>query len=208
LPEWRGRRTALRALALGISLAAHAAIYFSAGSGAGAAAGPAHDAVAASKVMTVSLVPAGVSGEAGGGSDAGQPARTASAEPPAPARNDDAALFPLPAPQRPYYFPASQLTQKPLVLQDIPANLTLDLPDAPAQAAVLRLLINEAGGIDKVMVDELSVPEAAAQAIAEAFRHIRFRPGEKDGTPVKSQLKIEIMLESLAEPSSPAMGLP
>jgi hypothetical protein len=120
------------------------------------------------------------------------------------ARNEAAALLPLPAPARPHYFPVSQLTLRPVVLQDIPANLALDLPDAPAQAAVLRLLINEHGGIDKVIVDESSVPESAAQAIAEAFRSIRFRPGELEGTPVKSQLKIQIVLESMAQPSAAA----
>jgi hypothetical protein len=203
-----GRRGGLRALAFGISLAAHVAIYSLVDFNGGAVARPAHDAAAATNVMTVGLLPANLSGDARretgpglSGRAAAEPRHAAESLPPA-TRIDTAALLSLPAPQRPHYFPVSQLTQKPLVLRDIPSNLTLDVPDAPAHAAVLRLLINEAGDIDKVIVDEVSVPEHAVRAISEAFRNIRFRPGEKDGAPVKSQLKIQIMLESMVQPPS------
>jgi hypothetical protein len=214
LPDLKGKRDGWRALALGISFAAHAAVYFSVDFD-GTAEERASNATTTHKVMTVRFIPEQSSGNVKQEKDAGPLDRGAAAElehamdslPPAQMRNETAALFSLPAPQRPHYFPASQLTQKPVVLQDIPANLTIDLPDAPAQAAVLRLLINELGEIDKVIVDESSVPESAAQAITEAFRSIRFRPGEKEGAPVKSQLKIQIMLESMVEPPSAAAGL-
>jgi hypothetical protein len=39
------------------------------------------------------------------------------------------------------------------------------------------------------------VPEAAAQSIIEAFRKVRFHPGEIGGIPVKSQVRIEVTLE-------------
>jgi hypothetical protein len=100
---------------------------------------------------------------------------------------------------KPYYFEPTELTQKPLVSRDIPPDLVFDLPDAPPQAAVLRLLINEMGEIDKVIIEESSVPEHVANEIIAAFQNTRFHPGEKDGRRVKSQVKIEIMLESTAQ---------
>jgi hypothetical protein len=98
-------------------------------------------------------------------------------------------------PAKPYYFQAAELTQKPLVLRDVPSDLLFDVPDVPPHAAVLRLLINELGEVDEVIIDDSSVPEAVAQSIIEAFRKARFHAGEIDGTPVKSQVRIEVMLE-------------
>jgi hypothetical protein len=200
-PQGSGKGKGWRTLALGISLAVHAAIYLSVDFG-DAAGGRLNDGAAPHEVITVAFISPNALGDSMREKEVAPASRRGSVElvPPAAAmQNGSAALLPLPLPPRPHYFPASQLTLKPVVLQDIPANLTVDVPNAPAQAAVLRLLINELGEIDKVIVDESSVPERAAQAITEAFRSIRFRPGERDGAPVKSQLKIQIMLESMIE---------
>lgn len=201
LPRGLDNGKGWRTLALGISLAVHAAIYFSINFG-GTAGERLNDAAAPHEVITVAFISPNAAGDSMREKEVAPASRRASVEPVRPAaamQNGSAAMLLLPLPPRPHYFPASQLTLKPVVLQDIPANLTIDVPNAPAQAAVLRLLINELGEIDKVIVDESSVPERAAQAITEAFRSIRFRPGERDGAPVKSQLKIQIMLESMIE---------
>lgn len=102
----------------------------------------------------------------------------------------------LPAP--PYYFSAKDLTQKPLVVRDVPADLTLIVPDVPAQAATLQILINEYGEIDQVIVEDSLLPEVAQKTVVDAFVKARFHPGEINGVPVKSQLRIEIMLEDIA----------
>jgi len=102
----------------------------------------------------------------------------------------------LPAP--PYYFSAKDLTQKPLVVRDVPADLTLIMPDVPAQAATLQILINEYGEIDQVIVEDSLLPEVAQKTVVDAFVKARFHPGEINGVPVKSQLRIEIMLEDIA----------
>lgn len=102
----------------------------------------------------------------------------------------------LPAP--PYYFAAKDLTQNPLVVRDVPADLTLIVPDVPAQAATLQILINEYGEIDQVIVEDSLLPEAAQKTVVDAFAKARFHPGEINGVPVKSQLRIEIMLEDIA----------
>lgn len=95
------------------------------------------------------------------------------------------------------YFPANALTQRPLVAVDVPPDLTLVVPGVPPQAAVLRLLINEYGDVDRVVVEDSLLPDAAQKKVTEAFSQLRFHPGEIRGTPVKSQLRIEVLLKDL-----------
>ena len=103
------------------------------------------------------------------------------------------ALLPVP----PYYFAAKDLTQRPLVLRDVPGDLMLVVPGVPAQAATLQLLINEYGEVDQVIVEDSLLPDAAQKTVVDAFVKTRFHPGEIDGVPVKSQVRIEIMLEEI-----------
>lgn len=97
----------------------------------------------------------------------------------------------------PYYFAAKDLTQRPLVLRDVPTDLMLVVPGVPAQAATLQLLINEYGEVDQVIVEDSLLPEAAQKTVVDAFVKTRFHPGEINGVPVKSQVRIEIMLEEI-----------
>lgn len=97
-------------------------------------------------------------------------------------------------PSAPHYFAASELTRKPLVTHDLPADLVLRVPGVPAQAAILRMLINEYGDIDRIIVENSLLPDSAQKVVVDAFSKIRFYPGEINGKPVKSQLKIEVIL--------------
>lgn len=99
------------------------------------------------------------------------------------------------APPEPHYFRVSELTEKPHVVQDIASNLMLVTPDIPAQAAVLRLFINDEGGIDKVVIEESSLPAHAQRRILDAFSGIRFQPGKIGRLSVRSQLRIQITLQ-------------
>jgi hypothetical protein len=105
------------------------------------------------------------------------------------------AMFPLLKPVKPYYFAAKDLTQKPLVSRDVPADLMLNVPDVPSQAARLQILISEYGDVDQVIVENSLLPEAARKIVVDAFSKLKFHPGEMNGIPVKSQLRIEVMLE-------------
>lgn len=93
------------------------------------------------------------------------------------------------------YFPANVLTQRPLVAIDVPPDLALVLPGVPSQAAVLRLLINQYGDVDNVVVEDSLLPDAAQKKVTEVFSQVRFHPGEIRGRPVKSQLRIEVLLK-------------
>lgn len=108
------------------------------------------------------------------------------------------AIFPLLNPVKPYYFATKDLTQKPLVSRDVPVDLILNVPDVPSQAARLQILISEYGDVDKVIVENSLLPEAAQKTVVDAFSKLKFHPGEMNGIPVKSQLRIEVMLEDMS----------
>lgn len=109
-------------------------------------------------------------------------------------------VVPLPVQADPHYFRVAELSERPRVLQDIRADLGLGFADVPEQAIVLRLFINEEGGIDLVAVEESNLPPAHEKTLTGAFANVKFRPGMRDNIPVKSQLKIEVKLDRLISP--------
>jgi TonB family protein len=96
---------------------------------------------------------------------------------------------PLPQPE-PYYYRASELTERPAPL----ARVQPRFPDgAPESGRLkLRLYINETGTVDAIDITEAEPEGVFEQAAAEAFAAARFRPGHKDGSPVKSQILLEV----------------
>jgi hypothetical protein len=124
--------------------------------------------------------------------------------PTAPARaavvapNQDSSIFTIVAQPEPYYFRANELTEKPRVLLDISPDLSLSLPNGLSQLAVLRLLINERGDIDQVVIEDSALPEEAQHLVLDAFARTKFQPGKIGDIPVKSELRIEVMLENMA----------
>lgn len=107
----------------------------------------------------------------------------------------DDSLFPLISTVKPHYFSAKELTRKLLIARDIPSNTLLIVPGVPEQAATLRIQVNEYGDVDKVIVEASLLPEAAQKLVIEEFEKIKFHPGEINEVAVKSELKIEVMLE-------------
>lgn len=97
----------------------------------------------------------------------------------------------------PHYFQSRELTEKPQIVHDDSPNVLLALPGVPAQSAVLRLLINENGDIDRVEIDETFLPKYAERLVTDAFSKIKFHPGKIGDMPVKSQLRIVVTLEDV-----------
>lgn len=79
-----------------------------------------------------------------------------------------------------------------------PRPLTDIEPDYPDMkylregVVVLRLLISEKGGVDNVAVVRAEPRGIFEQAAIEAFSKARFSPGLAAGTPVKSQITVEV----------------
>ncbi len=128
-----------------------------------------------------------------------QSAASTPASAPAATSASDAANAPAvasPSEEVAYYYPARQLHQKPQVIEDIDTNLTLTLPGIETQNVILRLFINERGGIDHIDIEQSSLAPEVVAAVSGAFGKLRFTPGKIDGLAVKSQLKIEVLLEN------------
>lgn len=92
-----------------------------------------------------------------------------------------------------YYYPASELDRGPRPITAI------DLGE-PGEAAlegylILRLLIDETGRVDDVIVVLNDAQPALEGNARAAFAGARYAPGLKNGQPVKSQMMIEIKLK-------------
>jgi hypothetical protein len=110
-------------------------------------------------------------------------------------------ILPVPGKIEPRYFRTSELTEKPRVMHDNShdehddsSDMELTLPGVPPQSATLRLFINENGETDRVVIEGSRLPSDAARLVIAAFSKLRFHPGIVADTPVKSQLRIEVML--------------
>lgn len=100
---------------------------------------------------------------------------------------------------KPYYYPAAQLTERPLALAAIEPRFP---SGAPGTGRVkVRLYINDHGSVDAVDITDTEPAGEFEEATVQAFGQARFRPGYKDGTAVRSQLALEVRF---GEPTPPA----
>jgi len=130
------------------------------------------------------------------------PASTPSIPPPAPAR--PAAELVQPASQAraegsdrlpiaaPVYYSTDQLSKRPQPL----AAAELDAPETRAFVVsgklALTLWINEFGMVVDVMVEKSDLPEIFSRTAVAAFKALRFEPGERNGQPVGTVMRIEV----------------
>ncbi len=87
------------------------------------------------------------------------------------------------------------LTRAPVPLADVDPPWPDGLSSIEAQTGRFTLFIGEAGTVDRIVPDGPSLfPSLEASAIA-AFSAARFQPGEVDGRPVKSVIRIEVVFD-------------
>lgn len=108
-------------------------------------------------------------------------------------------LVEIAAPLGPYYFRASELSRRPVLLGDAISHLIIELPGFSPVPVILRLLISAEGSVDRVVVEDSYLSDAVEARIVEAFSGVRFLPGKIGDTAVRSQLKIEVRLENLPD---------
>ncbi len=103
---------------------------------------------------------------------------------------------PSPSPSSLTYLSSGGLDPPPRPLGEID-------PVVPAEAGsrggvvVLRLFINERGGVDKAEVLNSAPPGLFDASALEAFGNARFSPGYFAGVPVKSQVTFEVKFRGL-----------
>lgn len=97
-----------------------------------------------------------------------------------------------PAPVEVPYLPRGQLTVPPRVL----GLVNVPFPDGVTGVVDLRvqvtLFIDEAGLVQRIRVDTPDVHPAFDRSLRETFGAARFAPGEVDGVPVRSQMRLEV----------------
>ncbi len=101
------------------------------------------------------------------------------------------------------YLTIDQLDQRPLLLQDIDPQLDIDRADIDSGGSSISrepiavrgiLLINEHGGVDRLLLDDGSVPDELQRSLMQRFAQARFLPGMREGRAVRSALRIELSI--------------
>jgi len=107
----------------------------------------------------------------------------------------------------PEFVSSGQLTRLPAPAHHIDLNIA-DITLLPYEGKVdLTIFIDAAGMVARVAhAGEGSDAEVFAELVAERFRKARFVPGEIDGRPVPSQVRITVVSESLAAPAHAESG--
>jgi TonB family protein len=112
---------------------------------------------------------------------------------------------------KPYYYPASELTERPLPLAAIEPRFPIGAPGTGRLKILLS--INQQGSVDAVEITEAEPAEEFEQVTVEAFKEARFRPGYKNGIAVRSRLALEVRFGEppplpVQQPDMAALTLP
>ena len=110
-------------------------------------------------------------------------------QPPPQHRAEGADLLPLPAPA---YYTTDQLTKRPQPLAAAELDAPAIRPIVASGKIVLKLWINEFGVVTDVNVEKTELPEAFSRTAVAAFKDLRFVPGERNGQPVRTLMRIEV----------------
>jgi hypothetical protein len=99
-----------------------------------------------------------------------------------------------PQPER-TYFSAGSLSEKPFILQDVDENILQNFAEIEFQKLILRLMINEYGDVEEVLIEEAKLSNELLSMLRLAFLKAKFSPGRIQGLAVPTILRIEVMLE-------------
>lgn len=97
------------------------------------------------------------------------------------------------------FYPANELTIKPVALGE-PA---LDGEDMVSGEVVLALWIDAQGTVVEVSVERSELPADRLPVVADAFRVLRFSPGELNGRAVGAVMRIVINYDDERLPMAP-----
>ena len=102
------------------------------------------------------------------------------------------------------YFTSKELSQPAKPIDEIALD-SPELGELPQTGtAILKLWIDATGVVTDVQIVSRDAPEAFVKFTTQVFKRTRFVPGQRDGVPVGSIMKIEVRYE---EPSkSPPQG--
>ena len=96
------------------------------------------------------------------------------------------------------YFLSDLLTVRPYPLTQLESpELRKPLLNGSVGKVVLRVWVSDVGEVTAIETEFADMPIAVYEAFVTAFRRMRFKPGEIDGKPVGSILRIEMSYEDI-----------
>lgn len=98
----------------------------------------------------------------------------------------------------PRYWRASELDVGAAPLARVDPVPPAKAGDKPGRV-IARVLINESGSADRVLIEKSDPPGLFDQAVIAAFKGARYRPGSKHGIRVKSQMRVEVTFHGPAQ---------
>lgn len=96
-----------------------------------------------------------------------------------------------------HYFTRDELDGRPVVL-DPPDLGAAELSPLLEGRAVLLFYLNEHGDVDRIEIEQNTLPPAMMAQLELQREHIKFTPGNKNGVAVKSVVRFEIALAKVA----------
>lgn len=97
------------------------------------------------------------------------------------------------------FYPSAALTIRPVALSEP----LLDDGDAAFGEQVLTLWIDDQGVVVEVAVERSDLPADRRRAVADAFRSVRFAPGELNGKKVGAVVRIAVSYDDERLPIEP-----
>ena len=101
------------------------------------------------------------------------------------------------------YVPRALLSVAPTPVQAVEVPFPSAVEDVLHVRGELSLFIDERGVVQRVRVDGSPIPPVLEDAARNAFLRARFTPGEVDGRPVRSLIRIEVNFDAELEPATP-----
>jgi TonB family protein len=102
---------------------------------------------------------------------------------------EGADLLPIPALG---YYTTDQLSKRPQPVTAIELDSAETRAIVVSGKIILKLWINEFGSVADVEVETSELPEVFSRAALAAFRNAHFTPGERNGSPVGTVMRIEV----------------
>lgn len=102
---------------------------------------------------------------------------------------EGAGLLPLPAP---VFYTMDQLSKRPQPLAEANLDPEAIRPIVASGKIILKLWINEFGVVTDAAVEKTDMPGVFSQTAIAAFKGLRFSPGERNGQPVRSLMRVEV----------------
>ena len=92
----------------------------------------------------------------------------------------------------PQYYPSARLTKRPQPTSTVDLNTPEMRLMTESGTVILILKISPFGEVVDVEIENSDISESVSRSAMEAFRRLHFTPGEIQGQPVASLMKIEV----------------